>query len=163
MAVARSWHPVVLALLFGCGTSANVVLQDGRELEGKIVRADDETIYLDDGGESIGVRRGEVAEIDHPGNVLATIGALITAYGLYNIMVAAPHCSREGNAYCLGVFAPAAVGLPMLIAGGSVFGGSVWAMQPPTVKPGVSRLQLSPIFAVAGRGFGPGLAVAGDF
>lgn len=98
------------SLSSACGSSATVRTHDGRVYEGK----------LHDGGPGVvavgqtELAVAEIDDIDHPGNGAAVAGGVLTTYGVINIAVGVPHCDEQGAAFCLGVFLPAAVGVPML-------------------------------------------------
>lgn len=112
----------ILVLIAGCGTSATLNLRDGRNIEGKIIGSTSSTISVEGQTEPIVVSRSEVADIDHPGNVAATIGGVLTAYGIANIATGYEQCERSGNgAYCTGVFLPALLGLSL-----TTYGSVVW-------------------------------------
>ena len=76
---------------------------------GVIVNSNDETVEVQGESQNYEPLRANIADVDHPGNVLAAIGGVLTSYGLVNIFLGAPHCAdREiGTSYCLGVFTPA--------------------------------------------------------
>lgn len=63
------------------------------------------------------VSRDTITDIDHPGNVAATIGGILTGYGIVNIIAGAGDCDRYGGAYCTGVFLPASIGAPIMAFG----------------------------------------------
>lgn len=88
----------LLVLATGCGTTATVITRDGKRDETRIVGGDRDVLLLqnDYGVEKI-VRRTEVKDIDHPGNVIATLGGLIGgSYGLSLIAVGVI-CGSSGS------------------------------------------------------------------
>ncbi|MDI1442458.1 hypothetical protein [Polyangium sp. 6x1] len=115
------------ALAMGCGTTATISRINEPEIEGKIVSSADDMLLVETraGNETIAARN--VTDIDHPGNVAATIGTLLTGYGVANIVVGAPQCDRGGAAYCLGVFLPATIGVPLMAWGFATWGRSKYA------------------------------------
>lgn len=117
------------ATTMGCGTMATVSTRSGHTAEAEIVSSDEENIHVQYGnrGGRDTIPRASVTDIDHPGNVAATIGTLVTAYGVANIAVGAPECDRQGPAYCTGVFLPAAIGLPIMAWGFYTYFSSVSA------------------------------------
>jgi len=118
------------ALLAGCGSSATLMQRDGMQVHGTILGVDSENYYLEPSrGRVVTVPRDTVRDIDHPGNVAAAIGGGVAAYGVVNIAVGAPNCKREGDAYCVGVFTPLAVGLPIMLYGIGTYVGSTNALQ----------------------------------
>jgi hypothetical protein len=112
------------ALSLGCGTAATITRVDSPPLEGKIVASADDILQVETKAGNTPVAMQSVSDIDHPGNVAGTIGALVTAYGAYNIYVGMPQCERQGGAFCVGVFLPAAIGLPLTIWGFTTWGRS---------------------------------------
>lgn len=104
-------------VLGGCGTTATVSRVNAPAMEGRIVSSDQRAIYVQTAGDTFPIARDEISDIDHPGNVAATIGAIVTGYGIANIAVGAENCDRQGAAYCTGVFLPAAIGLPIMAYG----------------------------------------------
>lgn len=118
------------ATTMGCGTMATISTRDGHTIEAEIVGSDSEDIHVNYGnrGGADVIHRARVSDIDHPGNVAATIGTLVTAYGVANIAVGLPECDRQGAAYCTGVFLPAAIGLPIMVWGFYTYFSSVSAV-----------------------------------
>lgn len=117
------------AFVTGCGTTAIISKKDGTLVEGTIRASDREQIYLDtpEGG---GISRQSIHDIDHPGNVAATIGGILTAYGVANIAVGAPqYCTgyQASGAGCTGVFLPATIGGSLLAYGLLTWSSSVRA------------------------------------
>jgi hypothetical protein len=126
------------ALTMGCGTAAIISRPMEPTVEGTIVSAEDDMLQVATpaGNHSIPLRN--VTDIDHPGNVAATIGTLVTAYGVANIAIGAEDCDRGGPAYCFGVFLPAAIGLPIMIWGFTTWGKSKSASSPQSQHKDVS-------------------------
>lgn len=108
---------VATVLLAGCGTTATVSRLGSRPLDARIVGGDSASIYVETDSAKYAVPRNEITDIDHPGNVAATIGAIVTGYGIANIAAGASDCDRYGGAYCAGVFLPAAIGAPVMAYG----------------------------------------------
>jgi hypothetical protein len=98
-----------VSLSLGCGTSATIQLRNGRVLESSIVEGDERSLTVENNGETTTIERSAIRDIDHPGNVALTIGAILAAYGVANIAVGAPKCDTEGTAFCIGVFTPAVI------------------------------------------------------
>ncbi len=106
------------ALITGCGHTATITRANAPDLEGEIQASDSQSIYVKtEGGTTMSVSRDMITDIDHPGNVAATIGGIVTGYGIVNIAVGAGDCDRYGGAYCTGVFLPAAIGAPIMAYG----------------------------------------------
>jgi len=115
----------LLVVLCGCSRSATISRASGEQLSARIERSDQETIYVKvAGGREVHLARSEVADIDHPGNGVAVLGGLLSAYGAANIALGAGNCGEVNPAYCVGVFLPAAVGVSMLVWGLNTWFGS---------------------------------------
>ena len=122
----RNWKIVTAFLALagmGCATTATVS-HDGEEDEVKILDSNSRQIRVSKGEQEYTIDKSSIRDIDHPGNVAAAIGALLTVYGVINIAVGEPKCHEKGAAFCTGVFTPAAVGLPLLVWGLIVWHGS---------------------------------------
>ncbi len=113
-----------LLVASGCGTTATIYTRRGQVVEAEILRTSGEELVIESRSGESTLRKDEITDIDHPGNVVLLIGGLIGAYGIANIIVGMPQCEKEGGAFCVGVFTPAAIGLGMTMFGGVVWGGS---------------------------------------
>ncbi len=108
------------ALISGCGTSATVTtgptIHSGRLLG---LDSHGDLIVRTGEKEATAVRRSRIKDIDHPGNVLATFGALLGGYGVANAIVGLPGCRERvgGVAFCFGAISPLVAGLAMLAYG----------------------------------------------
>jgi hypothetical protein len=115
------------AFVTGCGTTAIITKKDGTLLEGTIRASDSDQIYLDT-PEAGGIPRQSIQDIDHPGNVAATIGGVLAGYGIANIVIGAPqYCTgyQSSAAGCTGVFLPATIGGSLLVYGLLTWSSSV--------------------------------------
>jgi hypothetical protein len=157
------WSVFALLLLNGCGTSAVITTRSGTPYDAKIGGGDSDAIYVKGPRGPERVSRSEIVDIDHPGNVAATIGGIVTAYGVANIAVGAPLCGDQGPAFCVGVFTPALIGVAVMGWGLSVYDASVTAASgdAPTEKQG--SVFVVPTHQVAGQAKSPGLLVGGTF
>jgi hypothetical protein len=119
-------------LVTGCSTTATISRPNMRPLEAKIVGSDPKNLYLEVPGtyDTRSIGRSDITDIDHPGNVAAVIGGIVTGYGIANIAIGAPDCDRKGAAYCTGVFLPAAIGAPIF-----AWGLVTWMTSTGAVKP----------------------------
>lgn len=133
------------ALLCGCGTKAIIQRANAPSFEGEIVKSDSEYLYveLDYSATPMTIPRTEVRDIDHPGNVAAIIGGILSAYGVLNIIAGVEQCDKSA-AFCSGVFLPASIGLPTMIYGIAVWHRSVSAAEGKSNNSGAS-LSLSPL------------------
>ncbi len=121
-AMLRSLMPFALAVLAGCGSSALLSMKRGVLVDGRITGGDSDSVFVEsasqEGTSHLAVPRAEITDIDHPGNVAATLGGILSAYGTANAAVGAPGCDqRGGGAFCVGVFLPLAIGIPVFIYG----------------------------------------------
>ena len=113
---------VLFAFSAACGTTSTITRNDGVMVEAKVLRSDPDSIYVrTPGGTERALARADIADIDHPGNVVAVLGTLLGAYGAYNIKVGSPLCEQNGAAFCMGVFTPAIAGVLMLFYGLAVY------------------------------------------
>lgn len=87
----------LLVAVSGCSTTATVITRDGKREETRIVGGDREVLLLqnDYGVEKI-VRRSEVKDIDHPGNVIAALGGTIAGSYASALIVMGTVCSTSG-------------------------------------------------------------------
>ena len=129
-------------LVTGCGTTATISRAHMRPLEAKIVGSDDKSLQVEIAGtsETMSIARSDITDIDHPGNVAAVIGGIVTGYGIANIAIGAPNCDRGGAAYCMGVFLPAAIGAPIF-----AWGLTNWLTSKGAIKP---KSNAGPDFAI---------------
>jgi hypothetical protein len=115
-------------LICGCSTTATISRVNGKTIDAKIRRSTPGAVVVEtNGGGEVSLSRSDISDIDHPGNVAAVLGGLLSAYGAVNIASGASGCAEGGGAYCTGVFLPAAVGVPILIWGLTTWVGSTSA------------------------------------
>jgi len=142
---------IAIAMLAGCGATIVRSPKDGGPIYGKIVGNGETRMYVETtSGDRVGVYHTDIESIDHPGNVAAVIGGLLTLYGLYNAGVGLPRCDDKGAAFCTGVLTPAAIGIPLLIGGLVVYTSSVSAARNRAPKGFGAHLFMAP----TGRGDG---------
>jgi hypothetical protein len=101
-----SWSPAIaLCALFAFSAcSATLTRRDGVALEGTISGSNAESVWIrTEHGTAENVRRTDIASIDHPGNVLGTIGlALATGSGaLLGVTLSANH--PDGRTYATAI------------------------------------------------------------
>jgi RNase P/RNase MRP subunit p29 len=142
-----------LCTSLGCGTAATITRKN-RTDEGRIVRSTSTSVIIDNGAGERSIPREEITDIDHPGNAVAVVGAVLLGYGILNIAVAASHCEEKGGAFCTGVFIPAAAGLGMSIWGLTVWSRSTRAVREP--GPRGPELSLAPLVVRSGQSAGGG-------
>jgi hypothetical protein len=162
----RCMSRIAIALavaLFGCGSNATIIRPDYSGVEGTIVGSSQDAIYLESHGEEVRVDRSEIRDVDLPGNVALTTGILLAAYGVANIVVAAPKCDKEGAGYCTGVFTPAALGFGLIVYGGKVYGSALRLTR--NFRRGRNAIELGvlPMFRVADGPPHAGLQLGGVF
>jgi hypothetical protein len=146
-----AWCLVILVC--GCSTTATVITSDGKRDEARIVGGDREVLLLqnDYGVEKV-VRRTEVKDIDHPGNVVATIGGIIGgSYGM-SLAVVGSFCGASGssrNSTCpllLGMTgAMTALGAGMFVWGLWTWLGSKNAVSDSLLNPPVPMPPVTPL------------------
>lgn len=100
---------LVLVLIVGsCSTSASIERRDGPPTDGRIVRSDGDAIYLGDHeGRIMRIDRRQVADIDHPGNVVLTVGGILTTvllFALFGVLAEEPE--RVNVPIAAGVITP---------------------------------------------------------
>lgn len=155
--------PMLLAVVTGCSTSATITPRFGSPFDAKIVSGDREFVYVEGPGGPQTIPRSDIADIDHPGNVAAVIGGVVGAYGVANIAVGAPECEKQGPAFCVGVFTPAAVGLSVMIWGIATYVGSVSSLSEGERKGQQGQFFVLPTDQFAGQPNTPGITVGSTF
>lgn len=128
-----------------CST-ATVTLKGGRTIEGRIVKSDARRVVVRRAGPSawvsgnprggtVRVARRQIEDVDHPGNVAAAAGVLLTTVGL----IVASFAIDTGYDYDLGgVLLNTAViggGVGLLVFGGMVYVQSTSAYAGPPDDP----------------------------
>jgi hypothetical protein len=111
----------VLSAALACSTTASIHRTHAAPIEGSIQGGGEDyiTVFTKQ-GEQQDIRRGEIKEIDHPGNVHALIGGIVLGYGAINVAANWSECrerEQQQVAFCTGTFLPAAVGAGLLIWG----------------------------------------------
>ncbi len=110
--------------LAGCSTTATIHRVNGPAYEATIAQSEPTSLdVFGDDGRPYRVPREQVSEIDHPGNVLATVGAVLLGLAGLTASVAATDrntSDARGTAIAVGVI----YGLPGLLM--AVTGGSIW-------------------------------------
>ena len=131
----------LLVLLTGCSTTTILKYRNGYDWEGQVVGGDDEHVYIQGRHRVEAISREDIEDIDYPGNVVATIGVVVLAYGFASIAVGLGRCRQKDSSYCAGIFAPAAVGLGLWAYGGLVHVNAVATVKKPPPS-AISRLSL---------------------
>jgi hypothetical protein len=115
------------ALVLGCSTTSTIYRVSEPDVEGTITGGSPNSIFVEmGGGEDYEIARSDIASIDYPGNVHATVGGVLLGYGILNIAVGMEECQNRNDdqaAFCAGVFSPAALGIGMLTWGLVVLAG----------------------------------------
>jgi hypothetical protein len=160
-----SFKLAVLGLVFltGCSTSATITRRYGNPFDAQIISSDENSVYVETSRGKQTIAREEIADVDHPGNVAAVIGAVVTGYGLLNIAEGAPLCDQQGPAFCVGVVTPALIGGSIMIWGLATYAGSTQALQKTEQKTAKGRLLVLPTHQFAGLPKTPGLSVVSTF
>ena len=68
---------LVSAAATGCGTSATITDRSGARQEGVFIRGNQTHLIVATTDGRIALRRDEIADVDHPGNVMAVVGAAL--------------------------------------------------------------------------------------
>lgn len=121
---------VLLSLLCGCSTTATISRSNGTQLHGEIQRGDQDTLVIKTNeGNTLRLPKSEISSIDHPGNVAGAVGGFLMGYGLVNIAMGWSTCAERGGASCAATFAPAAIGLPIVLWGVKTWSDSTQAAE----------------------------------
>jgi len=106
----------VLCAFAGCSTTATISRTNGPEYEAEILGSNANALRVrDDYGRELRVPREEVADIDHPGNVLYTIGVVLIAVSVPMFIAAAANRSQSGQSDWSGM--ELAFGIPEAVTG----------------------------------------------
>src|SRR5262245_1870869 len=155
-----------LSVVVGCASGATIVRSpaNGGPVYGTIVGNGERTLYLRTGsGEEVGIPHEQIEDIDHPGNVLAVVGAAVLVYGAYNLWVGIPKCDSEGTAFCVGVFLPAPTGIALTLWGVNTYTDSRDAARGWSPRSRTTAIMFSPLLQPASEAKALGLNVAGRF
>ncbi|HEY3499981.1 MAG TPA: hypothetical protein VGK73_35070 [Polyangiaceae bacterium] len=108
-------------MLLGCSATSTITRVREPPIEADIVGGSPQSIFVvSEGGNQYEIPRSDIAKIDYPGNVHATVGAAVLTYGIINIGFGLEDCGRQTSyqaAYCTGVFAPAVLGVGLILWG----------------------------------------------
>ncbi|MDX2013161.1 MAG: hypothetical protein SFW67_23400 [Myxococcaceae bacterium] len=89
----RTWLLLGLVATTGCTTTATFLTRSRGNVEARIVGGDRQRLLLQsEAGAELIVDRADVVDIDHPGNVVALLGGIVTFSGLTNVAVGALSC-----------------------------------------------------------------------
>jgi hypothetical protein len=152
---------VPLAVCAGCGTTSTITRVNGPAIEGHIVGGDAENVYVGPKDAPQAIPRSEITDIDYPGDGATIAGAILAGYGVVNIAVGAPQCGEKGAAFCTGVFAPLAVGIPIFLWGRATHASAVNAAKMPPYRGG-ARILVTPVVGTQ-KGEPSGAAIVGQF
>ena len=113
-----NWLQKSIASVLACASacsSATLYRHNAPDLEATIVGGNADYLYVEaENGRVVRIVRKNVTEIDHPGNVEAIVGGILTAYG--GGLAATVALSRDGGGMALPLsVAAGAVGIPGLI------------------------------------------------
>ena len=116
---------LVSAAATGCGTSATITDRSGARQEGVFIRGNQTHLIVATSEGRIALRRDEIADVDHPGNVMAVVGAALLIPSAAWLVSPALRC-EEGrqHTFCMGWLGAAtfaAVGLTLAIRGAAVW------------------------------------------
>ncbi|MCU0698234.1 MAG: hypothetical protein MUC96_17145 [Myxococcaceae bacterium] len=89
----RTWMLLGLLPTTGCSTTATFLTRSRGNVEARIVGGDRQRLLLQsESGAELVVDRTDVVDIDHPGNVVALLGGIVTFSGMTNLGVTAVSC-----------------------------------------------------------------------
>ncbi|HXU62135.1 MAG TPA: hypothetical protein VN962_10560 [Polyangia bacterium] len=112
----------------GCGSTATITSRDGSRYELAILRSTPDAVIVDSRDGARAIPRDQIRDIDHPGNVLETAGAMLFLLGAAALL-RQPECDGR-TSVCLGWAGAAGLaggGLTMTIVGGLTWTRSVRA------------------------------------
>lgn len=161
--LARPILPLVFAL-GGCNPNALIVRRNGPPLEARVISSDPDTITVETpDGQTQQLRRSDIEDIDHPGNVAMALGLPNTVVGsLFGVITIfmLPAAIEQGwpedtqerlgaapVALGFGLIAAAnlAIGLPPFLWGSDAWFTSTGNAQPsPRQRTGLSELRIGP-------------------
>lgn len=150
-----------LALCTACGTTSTITRVDAPTIEGHIVGGDAENLYVGPKDAPTAIPRSEIRDIDYPGDGATIVGAILAGYGVANIALGAPQCGAKGAAFCTGVFAPLAVGIPIFVWGRATHASAVNAAKSAPYGNG-ARILVTPVVGTQ-AGEPSGAAIVGQF
>jgi len=116
----------------GCGTTATITSRDGSRYELAILRSTPDAVVVDSRDGARAIPRDQIRDIDHPGNVLETAGAVLLLLGAATLL-RQPACDGRSN-FCVGWAGAAGLagaGLTMTVVGGLTWTRSVRAATAP--------------------------------
>ncbi|HEX6767314.1 MAG TPA: hypothetical protein VF103_17570, partial [Polyangiaceae bacterium] len=126
------------ALAAGCSTTATITRSDGMMMEGRIEGGTPDGIIVQPRlGPETEVPRSSIIDIDHPGNVHATVGGITLGFGIWYLIAVSSECQSPASsrtACYLGASAPAVTGAALLAWGLAVWSGSSSAADDLTMK-----------------------------
>jgi hypothetical protein len=107
---------LVLCAFASCSTTATMSRNNGPAYEAEILSSDADFLSVRDNyGRQIVVSRDEVIEIDHPGNVLYTIGAVLVAMATPMLVAGVLHSNRSSKSDWSGM--ELVFGIPVAVTG----------------------------------------------
>lgn len=128
------WTLLLLTWLSGCTTTATITLVNGDRVDAKILGGDqDDVIVQTAAGTEVPLDRSEISDIDHPGNVAAVVGAIMTVNGAVNIVLLAPTCGDgkpTPDVSCVGAILHTTIGVSVLAWGLTAWWRSTHAAAP---------------------------------
>ena len=112
----RSIACLLLGAFAGCSTTATISRTNGPAFEAEILGSDANSLRVrDDYGREFAVAREEVADIDHPGNVLSTIGVVLIAMSIPMFLAALSHRNQSQESEWSGM--ELVFGIPEAVTG----------------------------------------------
>ena len=107
---------LILCAFAGCSTTATISRTDGMAYEADILASDANSLRVRDSyGREMIVSREEMADIDHPGNVIYTIGLVLIAMSVPMIIGDLSHQGKSQQSEWSGM--GLVIGIPEAVTG----------------------------------------------
>jgi hypothetical protein len=102
----------LLVLTLGCSTTATIQRTNGPDNEATIEYSDGDTLYVrGSNGQLYSLPRDTVADIDHPGNVALTVGAILATLAAVTIVSSRAEDRKDVTPFVAAIYGAPAVAL----------------------------------------------------
>ena len=153
---------LTLTACSACAPTATITRYDGWQVEAEITRSTEDYVYIQtEYAPEQKIARADIAEIDHPGNVLGVVGLSIGVTYTITGAVFVPFLfsGNELDRFVGGLSLASAAGLAFMGFGFAAWGWNLWNTSVTNARPeeATPELGLSPIWLDDGAGTaGPG-------